>query len=248
MDTLTSRRGSRSGRDRPAPEPSADALNLASLRAAASSQRPALVLAALLVYLPAVALLAVLAAATVWRGVPFALLASDPITLGRLPFYAGMLSNLGILFWCSAAAITLFAAALVWQTPDAARSRWFLLVSGTFTSILLLDDFFLIHEIVFPYYLGLPQELLLGTYVVGAITYLIIFRGIILRTDFLILLTAIAALAFSVVVDQLPQVLPMHLLWEDGAKLVGAAGWFFYFARTSAQFVTGSRAAQAFRP
>ncbi|CAN5631407.1 hypothetical protein BH23ACI1_BH23ACI1_05290 [soil metagenome] len=198
------------------------------------AQRPALLQTALVALLPAVFFLAALAAVTSWKDIPFGTVASDPHTVGDLPFYAGLLSNVGVLLWCAAAAVATFSGAILWARGVERPLATFLLASGVFTAVLLLDDFFLIHEIVFPYYLGLPQNLLLGAYAVGSLAWLGAFRRTILRTESVVLLLALVFLGLSVVFDQLPPMLPMHLLWEDGAKLLGIATWCTYFVRTSA--------------
>jgi hypothetical protein len=44
---------------------------------------------------------------------------SDPFVLGHLPFYAGILSNVGILLWSASAAICFFTATVVKALPHA---------------------------------------------------------------------------------------------------------------------------------
>ncbi len=45
-------------------------------------------------------------------GIPIAYLTRDSAAAAEAPFYAGIYSNIGILFWCSAAAICLFSAGI----------------------------------------------------------------------------------------------------------------------------------------
>jgi hypothetical protein len=208
---------------------------LPEIAAAIRGQRRSLFWVALLVYLPAVLLIAFVSAVAGWKNIPFTVVSSDPATTGRLPFYAGILSNIGVLAWCGGAAVALFSAVLLRRTGGDGRLSAFLFASGFFGAVLLVDDLFLVHEIVFPYYLGLPQQLPIVAYGVSAVLYLAVFARTIAGTDFLILLTALAALGVSVLVDQLPFQLPMHLVWEDGAKLIGATGWCAYLASTSAR-------------
>jgi hypothetical protein len=214
--------------------------------AAIERQRFALLTVAVLVYVPVTLLVLALAVIAEWKQIPFSVVTSDPAATGRLPFYAGILSSTGMIFWCSAAAISLFAVALVRMLKGPSRDWHFLLASGVFVAVLLSDDLFLVHEVVFPEYLGIPQKWLLTAYAAGAVAYLVGFAPLIIRTDFLILLSALAALGASMTMDQLPFQVPRHLVWEDGAKVLGAAGWCAYLARTGAQAVRRAAARSAF--
>jgi hypothetical protein len=51
----------------------------------------------------------------------------------------------------------------------------------------MLDDLFLIHEEVFPNHLGESQDVVYAAYVVCASAYMLYFRTMILRTDYLLL-------------------------------------------------------------
>ena len=51
---------------------------------------------------------------------------SDPFILGNLPFYAGILSTLGILFWSAGAMVCFFSAAVLWKEGFIDRYKRFL--------------------------------------------------------------------------------------------------------------------------
>jgi hypothetical protein len=100
----------------------------------------------------------------------------------------------------------------------------------------LLDDLFLLHEEVFPYYLNIPEKLVFVGYGMIISLYLVKFRKIILKTEFLFLILAFGFLGLSVIIDLLPIATRLlgnqgEFLLEDGFKLMGIISWFTYFAR-----------------
>jgi hypothetical protein len=82
-------------------------------------------------------------------------LSRDPAELAVIPFYYGLLSNLRILVWAAGAFISFFASFHV----DGFQARSLLRWAEILTLILLLDDFLLIHDEVFPKVLRLPERL-----------------------------------------------------------------------------------------
>jgi len=188
------------------------------------------------IYLPVVVALAIVAAVRVRTGIPIATFTTDPlIAVGGAPVYTGVISTLGGLVWCVAAAICLFSSFVI-RTRDAdGTTGRFLLAAGCVTSLLLVDDMFLFHEIVFPRYLGVPQPVVHATYICIVLSFLAVFRATILRTDFLLLAIALGAFGVSVALDLTATVnpLPGQFLLEDGAKVVGIASWAAYFVRVS---------------
>ena len=188
-----------------------------------------------LVWVYGVAVLALLVPIAVrlrW-GIPTEIFMRDVATLTNVPPYTGLFSSLGILMWTAAATLCLFLAACrsgVGQTP---RAFW--TYAGILTAALLADDLFLLHEVVFPYHLGVPEPLVYVAYGVLAVGFLVAFRRVILRTEFVLLALALAWFAASLTVDRWGHLwLPRgFFLVEDGFKLLGIASWLLYFARTA---------------
>ena len=84
-----------------------------------------------------------------WYDVPMSGFTRDPAAVHNANPFTGVLSNIGILFWCSAAAVCFFSAAI--QVKEArVKIVPFLLFSGLLTAVLLLDDLFMLHETVIP--------------------------------------------------------------------------------------------------
>ena len=86
----------------------------------------------------------------------------DPSTLYKFHPFAGILSNLGILFWACTMAICLFAYAAL--TDKKSRTARLILYSGLFTGWLMLDDLFLFHDRIFPDFLGIDEKITFGVY------------------------------------------------------------------------------------
>ena len=146
------------------------------------------------------------------------------------PFY-GVISTVGILFWCASAAICFFSSLLIRREKLSLNFVWFFLISGIFTMILMLDDLFMLHEHIIPKFLRIPQRAILAGYPILAVLYLIRFRATIVQTYYEILLLAFGFLAISVVLDVIPNFLAdWRPLFEDGAKLLGIVSWFVYLS------------------
>ena len=164
-----------------------------------------------------------------WKNIPVGRLTADPVALADgLPAYSGFLSQVGVIIWSAAASICFFCGKLVWRSRADRELKRFLAVSGAFTLWLALDDMFLLHETVFPL-VGIPQNVVLGSYVVLTLAYLFAFRRTILETNFLLLAVSLSFFAVSVVLDVLKPFKYSLTFFEEGAKLIGIVAWTVYF-------------------
>jgi hypothetical protein len=202
-------------------------------------QREAVLRMMLIPFAPAALLLAV---AYLQTAVPVRDLIRDTNAALGAPFYVGVISDLGLLLWGAAAAVCLFTWALLSGTKG---REWksFLLASGVFSVVLLLDDWLQLHEVVMPDYLGVPELLVYAAYILAGLAYLFAFRTAILKTDFSLLAIALALFALSTVLDQFSQVgsLPSFRgigAIEEAAKLMGILAWLTYFVRTCKSVIT----------
>ncbi len=167
-----------------------------------------------------------------WKGIPIGNLTRDPANVLDFPFYYGAISSLGILLWGATATLCGFTALAL--DGAGVRSR-FLYASAALSGLLLLDDLFLLHEIVFPQKLHLPELLVYGAYAAGGLLVFVWFRTVIWTTEYPLLLVAGGFLAVSLVADTATNDWPdasLKFLVEDGLKFFGIAGWFGYYART----------------
>lgn len=165
----------------------------------------------------------------VWKNIPVGHLTADPIALAdELPVYSGFLSQVGILIWSAAASICFFCAKRLWHTRAERELKRFLVVSGAFTLWLALDDMFLLHETVFPL-IGIPQNIVLGSYIILTLAYLFAFRRAIGETNFLLLAVSLSFFAVSVTLDVFKPFKHSLTFFEEGAKLIGIVAWTVYF-------------------
>jgi hypothetical protein len=184
---------------------------------------------------PALGVLVLLVVAAELRTIPFGTLSRDVASIGQVMPLTGGLSNWGILFWCTAAVVTAFAGAALRGTADRPAQR-FLLSSAAFTTVLMLDDLFLLHEDLAFRYLGIRERYVMLAYGVLLVAYLLGNAPVILRTRYTVLLGALGLFAASVLSDALLsqwKLLPITdtvllVLVEDGLKWLGIVTWCAY--------------------
>ncbi|MBE8965245.1 hypothetical protein IQ277_03000 [Nostocales cyanobacterium LEGE 12452] len=168
--------------------------------------------------------------------VPTENLTRDPSAIMNMPFYLGFFSNIGILLWCSSASICLFSYILLKKDIRAKEYSSFFLFSGLITCLLLFDDFFLIHDSVFPDYLHINESVFYIIYIAITSMFFLKFKRILKKTEFLILLSAILFFGLSIVCDNIfPDI---HIAIEDMFKLLGITSWFTYFTRICLQRIS----------
>lgn len=192
--------------------------------------------AVLLAYaLVGVVLGAVVLGKLLW-GIPPGDMLRDPAQVMDAPVYTGVISNLGLVLWGSTATLCLFAAALSREL----RSYW--AWAGGLTLLLLADDWLMLHDVVVPQVLGLPDLLIYALYGLAAVYYLGRYRAVLILGDWPLLLAALGWFAVSLGVDQLDGVVevPGLYLWEDGAKLLGIVTWLLFHGRLARAWVDGS--------
>jgi hypothetical protein len=169
-------------------------------------------------------------------------LTRDISAIGGLPFYAGLVSQLGGLLWSGTLAICMFTAVLLARVDQPARSsRRYLLHAALLTGVLMLDDFFLFHEDIGPDYLHISEKIIVLAYLLFTAVFLLFNSREILASEYLILGLSLALFGMSILLDAAnldnfeeygwffrPQ---FQIFLEDGFKFMGIATWLVYFAR-----------------
>jgi hypothetical protein len=182
-----------------------------------------------------VSLLAAVALAAAATGRPPSRFTRDPAALlGSHPLL-GVVSNVGVLLWAAAAAVSLFAAVVLRGDRHDDPRGAFLLYGGLVTSWLALDDLFLVHEWLAPSVFAVPQPVVLLAYAGVVAALLLRFGPVIRSTEYELLLLALTLFAASAAMDQLPQAWfawDSLFLIEDGLKLLGIVSWLGYFGST----------------
>ncbi len=170
----------------------------------------------------------------------------DISAIGNLPFFAGLVSQLGGLFWAATLAICVFTFfVLKRQGQNAVSSRRFLIQAAILTGVLLLDDFFLFHEDIGPDYLHISEKLIIPAYGLIALGFLFFNFREILASEYLILGLALGLFGLSVFMDavhlekyeQLGRLIneQSSIFLEDGFKFVGVITWLVFFSRYAYQ-------------
>lgn len=196
------------------------------------------------IYLPPAILLMAFFLLSVKMKIPFGMFSRDPAELTHSSPFLGVMSNIGILFWCSAAAICMLSFLLLRKDPGQKRLSLFFLASSIITIILMMDDLFMFHEKVYYHYFDLRQRYIYLAYFTMILGYLFYFRKTILKSPFMPLVLAFMLFGMSILVDGITDrihEIPFHHLLEDGPKFLGIAGWLGYFGTFSLQKLSERR-------
>ncbi|QIL75548.1 hypothetical protein [Hymenobacter sp. HDW8] len=155
-----------------------------------------------------------------------ALFTKDTNSIAGSPFYYGMLSNLGAVFWACAAAICFLGSNVV-LFDEAIKT--FFTWSFLFSSLLLFDDLFLLHEQILPVYLGISEVVWFGIYVLAMLVYIVKYRMILIRGPYLYFLLSVFFFGMSILIDIIPFEVKGEIIIEDGFKFLGIIYWMAFF-------------------
>jgi hypothetical protein len=166
--------------------------------------------------------------------VPIENLTRDISQIAEVGIWAGALSQIGGLLWCSAVTSCFIAYAILRKEKEGS----FFLFSGFLSLFLLIDDYFLFHDLIVPDYLGLDEKFVLVLYPIAILYLLIRHTQEILFSASLILLSSLGFLGLSMLVD-VTNFLEgdIEYLLEDGFKFLGIIGWSLYFFHASFFFI-----------
>ena len=160
-------------------------------------------------------------------GIEMKKLSMDALQQLKQPFYLGQLSNLGILSWCAAAVVCLFASIIISIQNKSVEDRKFLRWFGTLSIILLLDDMLMLHESVFPNYFNISEIYIELFYFVYVVIFLYKFWYIIVeKTYYGYLFLAFFFLGTSVAIDI--NIFPGGIDVEDSFKIFGILTYTYY--------------------
>lgn len=177
------------------------------------------------------------------NAVPYEQLLLDPSSSNGLPWYTGLVSNLGILGWTTA---TVTAAGGAWLSSLGNRvGPGRLLRGGALLSMLLmLDDLFQLH-IVVSNAVGVGKTVAYVIYVVLAGWWVLENQRELRRTRWPLAMAAGMTFAASIGVDRLGDGAGIGLVAEDGFKFLGILAWALYFTWTAGEVARSVVAAAA---
>jgi hypothetical protein len=191
------------------------------------------------IFLPGILFLAILFWLTRINNMTFEIVSRDPVqTLNGQP-YIGILSNIGIILWCATAAILIYSSKILTLQKGPAKETSFLFFGGLLTILLLADDLFLIHDVIFPEYLKIDEKLFYLIYGASVIALFAYYYKVMLKTDYILFILAFCSFGSSAltdIIDALGFDVSQLYLFEDGLKFLGIIAWFAYFTRTSYKY------------
>jgi hypothetical protein len=191
-----------------------------------------------------IALLAVALAACIRLNTSIWRMTGDTTAVAGVNPLTGSLSNVGILFWWTAAASCLFAGFILRRAAESESSR-FMFAAGGLTAWLAIDDFFLLHERIGPSYLGIPEDGVYLMLMIATAAYLWRWRESIRGNGILMLHLGLTFFVLSMFADKvLSERLPAYFgiqtpVVEDGLKLLGIASWCSFHCRAAYMLVIG---------
>lgn len=160
---------------------------------------------------------------------PYSNISKDPISLLNNKPYFGLLSNMGAIFWSFAVSVCFFTFLILKQKGDTKNNQSFVLLGGIISLVLLFDDFFMFHEVIFSWLFNLNELYLFSFYGVIVLFYLIKFQKIILNNNYIILAVSLLLFGTSIIVDVLPESSSTHHhFFEDVPKFTGIVSWFCF--------------------
>lgn len=153
----------------------------------------------------------------------------DPLAIFKASSLTGIVSNVGILVWSVGAISCLFCYFALSEKGYSNIAVRFALWSGLLTSLLLLDDFFMLHEQVLPAF-GIPEGLVYLFYLLLLCLYLKSFLGTIVQQKSLDLMLALLFFASSLSLDIVPMPWKgVAAILEDSFKFLGIVSWSGFF-------------------
>lgn len=148
----------------------------------------------------------------------------DPAASFGFSPLAGMISHLGVFALLTAGAIGIFAS---FHAPV---SKGLLFWAGTFSLLIGVDDFFMVHDALAGR-IGLSEIHVLAAYGLFAITIFSAFRSSLVGKSHAGLYVGVMLLAASVAIDALLDYSEVQVMVEDSVKFVGLIVWSSYWVR-----------------
>jgi hypothetical protein len=105
---------------------------------------------------------------------------------------------------------------------------------------MLVDDLFLMHDVVFPDFLKIDERVFYLFYGLSVIAIFIRYYKIVLDTDYVLLILSFLLLGLSAATDEVRAMgfrMEHPYIIEDSFKFLGILAWFSYFSRTGFKYV-----------
>jgi len=173
--------------------------------------------------------------------IPYSHLTIDPVVALKGDPFTGILSNIGVILWSGTAAVCLLMVLLQNGNAEKRKVKLFFLMSFLITLFLLIDDFFLLHDVVLPDIFKLRERHIYITYATLVLAFIFFNIKTFLKTPYFILLIAFSFFALSLFTDWAVRyvTIPESYLVEDGTKFLGIVNWCMYFTYISYMEIKG---------
>jgi hypothetical protein len=156
---------------------------------------------------------------------PYGVFTKEVAEQAGVASYTGFLAHITWFLWVIAVSAGMLAAAVLWRAGHVDRRLAFFVATSLFTSLLLLDDFAMLHEQWLPR-IGIFEEALYAFYALSLVALLLVFWAQFVRVGALLAMAAGAFWAISVASDLIQEHWGIHAhAIEDGAKMIGTALW-----------------------
>lgn len=167
------------------------------------------------------------------KGLSYSILTRDPIQIFNGYAFEGFLSSIGIIFWSATVGVCFISALLTHGEKE--KEFKFYILGLAFSSLLLLDDCFMFHDIILPDYFHISEFLIYALYAVLAVLFIIYFKNIVFLTPYYFLFLAVTFLGLSIAIDVVVNYVDLtnHYFYEDAAKFIGIVNWWIYFSSVS---------------
>jgi hypothetical protein len=164
------------------------------------------------------------------------LLFGDPAKATKSPFYLGAFSVFGLLLWTASALLCALGA----QLAASPALRGFLVGGAAISGLLLVDDWWMLHDYVGPVLLALPQKGFFALYAALAGVWLLRhWRTVLRETPVVYLAAALGLGVVSIFIDTRVAHSNAATVAEDSFKLLAIVSWTFYFARITLGLIAG---------
>lgn len=164
------------------------------------------------------------------RGMDFAEIAGDAVTVLNGRTLTGVYSNLGITM-LGVSSVLYFASwyNLKLHNPDFIGTK-LALGFGIISMMLYLDDFFMIHEKIMRDFFGIPEEFMMGLYFVSVLILIFLYYKRIRTYGLVYILLSFGFLGLSAVADVAYKYIkfPFNEVIEDGSKFIGICLWLTF--------------------
>jgi hypothetical protein len=181
------------------------------------------------------------------RGISFDYFVIDTFALGKVPPYAGLVSNAGVGCWVAGGVIALFSSLVLLRTGVRTETVLCLRTAGLFSLWLGMDDFFMLHDWLLPRLLPVRERDIILLNVAVGIVFLVRYHRALWDTRREAVLLSGVLFALSVVLDFVHDVRGLEMeallgrsfayLLEDGSKFLGICVWGYFLIRESASQV-----------